>query len=31
MHIVHRRGDVLGPATTWMLEALLDLAGTMQA
>lgn len=25
MHIVHRRGDILGPATTWMLEALLEL------
>lgn len=31
MHIAYRRGDVLGPAATWMLEALLNLGGTVQA
>lgn len=31
MHVVYRRGDILGPATAWMLEALLGLAGTITA
>jgi DNA-binding transcriptional LysR family regulator len=31
MHVVHRRGDTLGPATSWMLDALIDTVETVPA
>jgi DNA-binding transcriptional LysR family regulator len=29
MHIAYRRGEVLGPAASWMLEALAEMTGTV--